>query len=71
MDTSVVIAVANSCWLLKTGDGVGSDFRTANKSVMIKNNLSVAVIVESAHMIGKKSAVFDVQRVFDSLMKHT
>ena len=54
IDWSVVIAVVNSCWLLKTGDGVGGNFRRANKSVMIKDNLLVAVIVRLAHVVGKK-----------------
>ena len=71
IDWSVVIEVANYCWLLKTGDGVGGDFRTANKSVMTKDNLSVAVIVGSAHVVGKESTVFKIRSAFDSLMKYT
>ena len=53
------MAVANSCWLLKIGDGVGDAFSTAKRSVMINDNRSAAVIVGSAHVLGKKSTVFD------------
>ena len=67
----VVIAVANSCWLLKIGDGVGGAFRTSKRSVMINHNLSAADIVGSAHVIGKKSTVFDIRSALDFLMKHT
>ena len=44
MDWSVVIALARSRWLLKIGEGVGGAFSTANRSVMIKDNRSVAVM---------------------------
>ena len=71
MDWSVLIAVASSHWLLKTGDGVGGAFRTANRSIMIKDNRSVAVIVGSAHVVGKKSTVFDIRSFLVALMKHT
>ena len=59
---SVVIAVATSCWLLKTGGDVGSgfSFRTDNRSSMIIAIFSVAVIVGSAHMEGKMSTVLNV-----------
>ena len=55
IDCSVVIAVASSRWLLKTGDGVGDDFRTDKKSEMIIDNVSVSVIVGSANTVRKKS----------------
>ena len=70
MDWSVLIAVASSHWLLKTGDGVGGAFRTANRSIMIKDNRSVPVIIGSAHVVGKKSIVFNTRSFFDLLMKH-
>ena len=58
IDWRVIIAAANFCWLLKTGDGVGGDLREANRSNMTKDNVLVAVIVGSAHVIGEKSTVF-------------
>ena len=71
MDWSVVIALARSCWLLKIGEGGGGGaFSTANRSVIINNKRSVAVIVGSAHVVGKKSTVFDTCSFFDSLIKH-
>ena len=71
MDWSVVIALARSRWLLKTGEGGGGTFSTANRSVIINDNRSVAVIVGSAHVVGKKSTVFDTRSFFDPLIKHT
>ena len=52
IDWSVEIAVSNPCCLLKKGDDVGDDFRMANRSDMIKDNVLVAVIVGLAHVIG-------------------
>ena len=49
----MVKADVNSRWVLKTKDGVGGDFKTVNKSVIIKDNLSVAVIIESARVVKK------------------
>ena len=54
IDCRVVGAVANSCWLLKMGDGVGGAVRTSKRSVVIKDNRSAADIVGSAHVVGKK-----------------
>ena len=71
MDWSVVIALARSHWLLKTGEGGGGAFSTANRSVIINNKRSVAVLVGSAHMMGKKSTVLDTRSFFDLLIKHT
>ena len=71
MDWSVVIALARSCWLLNTGEGGGGAFNTANRSVIINDKRSVAVIVGSVHVVGKKSTVFDTRSFFDSLIKHT
>ena len=71
MDWSVVITLARSRWLLKTGEGGGGAFSTANRSIIIKDNRSVAVIVGSTHVVGKKSTVFDTRSFFDSLIKHT
>ena len=48
------MAVANSRWLLKMGEGVGGAFSTSSRSVIINDNRSVAVIVGSAHGVGKK-----------------
>ena len=47
------MAVANSSWLLKMGEEVGGAFSTSSRSVMINDNRSVAVIVGSAHVVGK------------------
>ena len=47
------MAVANSRWLLKMGEGVGGAFSTSSRSVIINDNRSVAVIVGSAHVVGK------------------
>ena len=71
IDCNVEIASASSCWLLKTGDGVGGDFRMDNRSDMIKHNVSIAVIVGLTHVVGKKSPVLDDWSAFDLLMKHT
>ena len=71
MDWSVVIALARSRWLLKTGEGGGGAFNTANRSVIINDKRSVAVIVGSAHVVGKKSTVFDTRSFFVAFMKHT
>ena len=70
IDWSVVIAVASSCCLLKTEDGVGGAFRMTNRSVMNKDIHSIAVIVGSAYVGGKKSTVFNIWSAFDLLMKH-
>ena len=64
------MAVAKSRWLLKMGDGIGGSFRTSNRSVMINDNRSVAVIVGSAHVVWKKSTVLEIRTAFVSLMKH-
>ena len=64
------MAVAKSRWLLKIGHGIGGAFRTSNRSVMINDNRSVAVIVGSAHVDGKKSTVLEIRTAFVSLMKH-
>ena len=65
------MAVAKSRWLLKIGEGVGGAFSTSNRSVMINNNRSVAVIVGSAHVVGKKSTVLEMRTAFVPLMKHS
>ena len=56
---------------MKIGDVFGGVCRTANRSAMITYNVSVAIIVVSAQVVGKKSTVFDVLNAFVSLMKHT
>ena len=43
INCSAVLAVVSSYWLLKTGYGVGGDFRTENRSDMIIDNVSVVV----------------------------
>ena len=65
------MAVANSCWLLKMGEEIGGAFSTSSRSVMINDNRSVAVIVGSAHVVGKKSTVLEMRTAFVSLMKHS
>ena len=62
------MAVAKSFSLLTTGDVFGGVYRTANRSTMIMDNVSVAVIVGSAQVVGKKSIIFDVCNAFVSLM---
>ena len=47
------MASAKSHWLLKMDEKVGGAFSTSNRSVMINDNRSVAVIVGSAHVVGK------------------
>ena len=60
IDCSVSIAVVNTCWLLETREVVDGNCRTINRSDIIIDNLSVAVIVGSAHVVEKKLTVFDV-----------
>lgn len=57
---SVIIALANFCWLLNTRYVVYGGFRTNTISDIIIDNVSVAVIIGLAHMAGKKSTMFDI-----------
>ena len=42
--------MASSRWLFKTGDSVGGDFRSDNRSHVIIDKVSVTVIVKSKHV---------------------
>ena len=70
IDCSDVIAIASCWWLLQIGYDVGADFRTDNRSNIIINNLSVAAIFGSAHVVGGKSTILDVRSASVPLMKH-
>ena len=60
--------MASSLWWLKTREVFGGACRTAKRSAMIIDDVSVAVIVGSAQVVGKKSTVFDVYNALLSLM---
>ena len=62
------MTVANSRWLMKIVDGVGSGFRTSKISIMTNGNCSAAVIVGKAHVVEKKSTVFDIRSALDLLI---
>ena len=67
----LLLQLLNLFCYFKLEDGIGGTFRTSKRSVMINDKRSVADIVESAHVVGKKSTVFQMRSAFDSLMKHT
>ena len=60
--------MASSLWWLKTKEIFGGVCSTVNRSAMIIDYVSIAVIVGSAQVVGKKSTVFDVRNAFVSLM---